>query len=222
MLKLTSFEKNPNIGVFARANESFAFLPLNAPEKFKSDVENCLEVEIIEMSINQSSLIGTLIFANDNAILLPKNALKSEIEELKKKIKNKINIEVVDSKFTALGNLILANNKGAVISNVFSEKEAKKIAEKLDVDFIRSNIAGFKVVGSIGIATDKGALVCGRVSEEEVEKIEDIIKVNVEFGSVNQGSGYVRAGIIANKKGALIGNLSTSPEITRIQDALEV
>ena len=46
--------------------------------------------------------------------------------------------------------------------------------------------------------------------------------MNVEFGSVNQGSGYVRAGILANKKGALIGNLSTSPEITRIQDALEV
>jgi len=221
MLRLTSFAKNPNIGVFGKATEELALIPKGSPKRFREEASECLDAEVIELSINESSLIGSMVAANSNGIVLPKIALESEIREFKK-IKNKINIGVLSSKYTAAGNLILANDKGAVASKVFSAKEVKEIEDTLGVETMHANIGKFKVVGTVCVATNKGALVHSTVKEDEIQRIEEVIKVRIELGSVNQGSGYIRAGLIANSKGALIGEKTTSPEIARIEDALEL
>lgn len=221
MLKLTSYAKNPNIGVFGRAAEELAFIPKGSPEKFKEEVRECLNVEPVELSINESGLIGSMAAANTGGIVFPKIALKREINELKRN-KSSINIGVLSSKYTALGNLIAANDKGAVASRVFSKKDVKEIEDVLGVEVLHANIGRFKIVGTICVPTNKGALIHSTIREEEIKRIEEVIKVRIELGSINQGSGYIRAGIIANSKGALIGEKSTSPEIARIEDALEL
>lgn len=221
MLKLTSYAKNPNIGVFGRATEELAFIPKGSPEKFKEEIYECLNVEPAEISVNESSLIGSLAAANTNGIIFPKVALKREISELRG-INSDINIGILSSKYTALGNLISANDKGAVASRVFSKKDAEEIGDILGVEVLHANIGRFKIAGTVCVATNKGALIHSAIKEEEIKKIEEVIKVRIELGSINQGSGYIRAGIIANSKGALIGEKSTSPEIARIEDALEL
>jgi len=51
-----------------------------------------------------------------------------------------------------------------------------------------------------------------------VASVLRVSKANV--GTVNRGNIFVRSGIVANSKGALVGYETTGPELLRIQSAL--
>jgi len=148
------------------------------------------------------------------------NSEKEKFLELKKLFG--MNLLILKSKFTAVGNLILCNGKGAIISKVFNKKEKKEIEDCLGVEAVFSSIAGIQTVGSCGIATNKGCLLHRDAKEEEIKIVEDVLKVKVDIGTANFGSPFVGSCIIANSKGALVGESTTGPEIVRIQEALEL
>ena len=131
-----------------------------------------------------------------------------------------MNVTVINTKFTALGNLVLCNDKGAVMSSVISKKEKKKIEDCLGVGGEYGSLASITTVGSCGIATNKGCLVHRDASEEEIKVVENILKVPVDIGTANFGSPFVGSCIIANSNGAVIGESTTGPEVTRIMEAL--
>ena len=64
----------------------------------------------------------------------------------------------METKKTAYGNLVLANDKGAVVDPRFKENEIKKISEALGVEAVPTEIAGLPYVGSLAVATNKGVL----------------------------------------------------------------
>jgi translation initiation factor 6 len=131
-----------------------------------------------------------------------------------------INVGIVNDKVNALGNLILANDNGGIVSPSLSKKGIKDIEDILDIDVEKRKISGFKTVGSVGVATNKGALIHPLVKEKELEWIESVLKVEADIGTVNRGTGFVRTGIVANSKGVLVGEETTGPEIMRIEDSL--
>lgn len=57
-------------------------------------------------------------------------------------------------------------------------------------------------------------------SDEEVGLIGDVLKVEVNRTTVNHGSRVVGAGIIANSKGAVIGDETTPIEMGKIEEGL--
>ena len=57
-------------------------------------------------------------------------------------------------------------------------------------------------------------------SEEEVLLIRDVLKVEALRTTVNHGCRSVGAGILANSKGAVVGDESTPIELGKIEDAL--
>jgi translation initiation factor 6 len=52
--------------------------------------------------------------------------------------------------------------------------------------------------------------------------MEDIFKVPVDVGTVNCGIPYVATGLVANSNGAVVGLLTTGPEMFIIGHALDV
>jgi len=120
---------------------------------------------------------------------------------------------------TALGNLILANDMGAIISPLL-RKHREKIAEFLEVKTEVSTVAGLKICGSAAIATNKGCLAHPQIKDDEKALIERILEVPVMIGTVNYGSPYVKSGIIANSSNFAVSEHSTGPEMGNIFEAL--
>lgn len=216
MIKLLSYNKNSNIGVVARANDSIAVLPKASPKSFSAEIAEALGVEVIQMSISGTFLLGAMVAMNNSGALVSQHATKEEIAQLKKKIR----VIVIKDKPTALGNVVMANDKGAIASEEFSRKSLKSMQDALDCEVVAKNLGGFKMAGSIGVATNKGAVLHPMLEESDLKFAEEVLKVSVDVGTVNRGIGFVRTGIIANTRGVVAGSETTGPEITRIQDSL--
>jgi translation initiation factor 6 len=217
MIKKTVFGRNPNIGVFCKANNRFILVPKNSPKIFFRDVKETFEEDVYKVNVSGTSLIGVMISLNDKGLILPKNIFEDELKEFKDL---DINVGVLNDKMTALGNLILANDNGGIVNPDFRKESIKMIEDVLDIEVETGLVGGFRALGSIGIATNKGALIHPMVSEDELEWIESILKVEVDVGTVNRGVGFVKTGLVANSRGAIMGSETTGPEIARLEDVL--
>ncbi|MEM3715257.1 MAG: translation initiation factor IF-6, partial [Nitrososphaeria archaeon] len=129
-------------------------------------------------------------------------------------------VEILPTKMTALGNIILANDYGA-LAHPKLESKSIEIAEKvLGVKITKKTIAGVPTVGIMGAVNNKGMIVNPNTSEEEIKLLKEIFGVPIERGTVNRGNGYVRLGIIANSHGVIVGNSTTGFELATIERAL--
>ncbi|MEM5766325.1 MAG: translation initiation factor IF-6 [Candidatus Aenigmatarchaeota archaeon] len=218
----TNFFGDHNLGLYGKACDNFCILGRILEEK-REKIEEVLKVKSVALSLSSTDFIGIFCAFNENGIIAPKiltDFEKKKLFELKEIFG--INLLILRSKFTAIGNLILCNGKGAVLSNLFSKKEKKGIEDCLGVEAIFSSIGGVKTVGSCGVATNNGCLLHRDASEEEIKKIEEILKVRADIGTANFGSPFVGACMIANSKGVLVGDSTTGPEIVRIQETLRL
>lgn len=211
------FHGDPNVGLYGLATDRYVIIPDN-----NIDVSN-LNVSVIFSTVSQTDLVGVFICGNSNGVIFPRIIRDRELENITsglKKIKKNINILKLDINETCLGNLILCNDNVAIISPAL-EKHAENIGKCLKVPVVTGNILGYDIVGSLCIATNKGFLLTMNGSEEEFEFLKKNLKVNGDIGSVNFGGTFTKSGILANSNGALIGKLTTGPEIARIEEALE-
>lgn len=213
---------SPNIGVYTLTTDSYTLIPVSFSKNKTKQIEDCLGVEIVETTIGGSVLVGVLASANSNGIVLPNYAYDEEMEAVKRRFD--VNVERIECRRTAFGNLILANDYGAIVDpNLMREaKTAKRIEDALGVEATQGTIAGLPYVGSLAVATNKGAVSHPMINEEELKLMEDVLKVPVDVGTVNLGVPYVASGLLANTKGAIVGHLTTGPEIFIIGQALNV
>ena len=215
---LISYKNDSNIGIFGCANNKIAFFPKDF-EKIE-EVEKILKVKVENIKIWNSNLIGLFVCMNNNGILLPKIVLKDEIEEIKSK-SNFLNIGILKTKHTALSNLIVCNDKAALISPLMEKSNLRIIKDVLNVEIEQRKIDDFNLVGSIIKVTNKGLLAYRDISEESFEFLKDFFKVkNASIGTVNFGSIFISSAIIANDNGILIGEKTSAYEIERILEAL--
>ena len=64
MMRRASYDGNPNIGVFAVANESLAFVAHDAVNEFVNNIEQALGVECIRVTVAASSVVGSIVAMN--------------------------------------------------------------------------------------------------------------------------------------------------------------
>ncbi|WP_017980971.1 translation initiation factor IF-6 [Methanocaldococcus villosus] len=217
------FSGIPTVGVLAFTNEFLTLLPIFLERKDILDVKEVLKTEILQINIGGSSLIGSLVAGNSYAILLPKIVKDDELEVLKSFLKNNdidINLGIIKSKNTALGNLILTNDNGALISPELADFK-KDIEDYLNVETEVGTIVDLPTVGSNGVLTNKGCLVHPLTEEDELNFLKELFKVEyIGKGTANKGTTSVGACVIANTKGAIVGGDTTGPELLIIEDAL--
>ncbi|MEM3213259.1 MAG: translation initiation factor 6, partial [Thermoplasmatales archaeon] len=77
-----------------------------------------------------------------------------------------------------------------------------------------------KTIGSSGLVTNKGIILPPNMSDEEIENIGKLFGVRGSVGTANFGSMYIGASVVSNSNGALIGEDSTTVEISNIEEAL--
>jgi translation initiation factor 6 len=209
-----------SIGVYSLANEKILIVPKMVPLKKAERMAEWLKVKLVHTSISGSVLAGALACANSNGILLPNSVRDEELAAIKSSFEG--NITVMETKKTAYGNIVLANDRGAVVDPRLKETEIKQITETLGVDAVAGEIAELPYVGSLAVATNKGVLAHPLLKDEEKKLLADVFKVPVDVGTVNCGVPYVGTGLIGNSRAALAGSMTTGPEMFIIGNALDV
>ena len=211
---------NPNVGAFSFANDSFALVPPDVPTKVEEVFAENLHVEVHRATVAGSVLLGILIAGNNHGLLLPNSATDEEVEALQRL--GDVNVERLQTKLTALGNLILANDHGALVYTSFDEKTLRRVESVLQVEARKGSISGSALVGSNGVATNLGVLVNPLAKERDLALLREVLKVQADVGTVNRGTPYVRTGMTANSKGAVVGDETTGPELARIIETLQI
>ena len=203
--------RGPNLGVYTSVNDNIVLVPMGFAEPKAKKLAQYLDVDYHYTSIANTRLIGALTVMNNRGILLPKTAFANEYDYLKRE--TDLEIGVLDSKYTALGNLICANDRGAVVSPWLSKDDCQTIKDILGVETIQKKIAGHNQVGSVMVANNTGASIHPETDEEDMKQFANILGVKVEHSSINNGIPYVSSGILANNNAIVVGSLTTGPEI---------
>lgn len=214
-IKRLDFSGSSNIGAFCIVTDNW-LLKSGSTEPTESALETIFELSPIKTTLGHSTLIGILAVGNSNGLLVPHIIFDEELEFLRKVLDLPVN--PLESKLTALGNLILANDHAALVSPEFSKEEFQVIRDTLGVEVEKRNLAGSPLVGSYCVATNLGLLAHTGVSEEELEELAGFFKVNVDIGTINCGVPYVSIGLLANSKVAVAGFETTGPELIRISE----
>ena len=208
---------NPYLGVFCSANENLAVVPITSDSEFMESVKSSLDVEaVIKMSVDGSSTVGSLMRFNSNGAIASEFISNAEV----KKLEGHLEVTKISQKFNAMGNNVLANDKGALVHPSFSPETVEEISRALGVPVERGTIAGYKTVGSSAVITNKGAIVHPHTSTYEMEVFEKVLGIKPQICTANYGTGQVGACMIANSKGAVVGETSTPIELGRIEEGL--
>jgi translation initiation factor 6 len=209
--------RGPNLGVYITVNDKIGLVPMGFAKTKADKLAEYLDIEIFSTAIANTRLIGALSIMNNKGILLPTTAYQNEYDFLKEA--TDLEVGVLDTKFNALGNVVCANDKGAVVSPWLSKQDCQTISDVLGVETIQKKIAGFNQVGSVMIANDSGAAIHPEANEEDMKTFANLLGVKVEQSSINNGIPYVASGILANNHSLVVGSLTTGPEIMMLTRA---
>lgn len=207
---------SPNIGVYCFANEKIAIVPPGLNHRKIAHFAETLGVEVCSTTIASSTLVGALVTGNSNAILVPHTIQDYEL----KRIQEFAKVVVVDSRWTALGNVILTNDNGAVVHPGASSHVVRAVHDELKVKSTFGNLGMLPFVGALGVATNKGAMLSPNTSQEELGVVKSALNVETDLSSTNGGVPFVKSGILANSKGAVVGPLTRGAELMQISRTL--
>jgi len=217
MFLRVDFHENPNVGVYCRATDSIAFLRKGLSKKIKQGLSETLSVDLVELSIADTSIIGSLLVANSQGIVATDLVDKPNISMLEEW---GFTVCVVSDVINAAGNDLLVNDHGGLVHPDLDDEMISEMESVLQVPLKKGTIAGLKTVGMAAVATNKGVLCHPQTSEEEKQMLSEVFGVPVMIGTINHGVPLIGSGLIANKFGFVVGTQTTGIEMGRIEEAL--
>ena len=219
-LHLVDIYRSPNIGIFLKTNDKLLLAPRGLAPSKGEKLKEALGVSICYTSVAGSRLLGPLVAMNNNGILVSRLAEDVEMREIA--AATGMAIGRFDSKYTAVGNLIAANDRFALVSALLDSGSLHQVRDVLGTEVERMAIHEYTQVGALVVATNSGAATYPRLDEGEVSHIASLLGVEAYPTSVNGGVPYVSSGLVANSKNAIAGNQTTGPELVFITRALKV
>jgi translation initiation factor 6 len=185
-------------------------------KKVKQKIIDALDISIVELNIADASIIGSLLTINSKGAVITDFVDEDSLNIIKKQ---GFKVCIISDKLNAAGNDILVNDNGALVHPDMKDKTLNMIKEVFDVPVFKGTIASLKTVGMAAVVTNKGLLCHPKVTDDEKNKLQEIFNVNIMIGTVNHGVPLIGSGLVANSKGAIIGNLTTGIEMGRIEEA---
>jgi translation initiation factor 6 len=208
----TSFNGDQNLGLYGLATDKYALVGVPGVAK---KIRATLGVPVYFLPILNTNLAGIFVAGNSHGIIISKHLRDyGDVHRLKQHFDS---ILVLKTKYTALGNLVLMNDNGAIISPLLKKNKAE-IRRETGINCEISTIAKQRMTGSLGLATNKGCLLHPKARKHEQRIIEDILGVSSDIGTVNFGSPYPRSGMLANSSGVVVSERTSGPELGRIAE----
>jgi len=217
MLRVSNYNGVEFIGVYAVANEDMALLPMDSDDRFQEDISTALAVKSSRGTIASTNLIGSLVAMNSYGAAVTYFATDEEI-----KVFSNISVSRLEDRLNACGNNILVNDNGCLVNPELNDRTVHALEKLFDVEVLRGTIADQNTVGSVCKVTNKGLICHPSASEADLAMLKDVFKVTPRITTLNYGSPYVGASIVANSKGGVVGSKSTPIEQGRVEEALDI
>ncbi len=209
-----------NPGIYLKVAGGICLAPEAIADRAAEMIGTELGLDVVRASVYQSRLLGIFVAGNSRAILLPHLVSDRELRKLRDEVDAEL--VVVKSKITALGNTVLANDYGALVSPTFEESAVDAMERALGVRVRRGLLAGIPVVGSVAVVNNGGGVASPSASEEEIEAAQEVLDVEFGTGTVNDGLPYVKIGAVASDSGLIVGYESTPLEIDNLSSFLGI
>src|SRR3989338_1958402 len=205
-----NFNGDINLGMYGFATDKYCLTGFDDKK-----IRQTLDVPVFNCTILNMSLIGIFVTGNSHGIIISDVVDDYDSKRLKQQFEN---ILVLRTKYTALGNLVLMNDNGIIISPLL-RKHRKDISDFFGIPCEATAVSNQKVVGTLALTTNKGCLTHPKIRKKERETIERVLGVKSDIGTVNFGSPYPGAGVIANSNGFIASVQTSGPELGRITEA---
>lgn len=209
---------SPYLGVYLRVGDGFAIVPDDTPRSVERDVARLLDVHIVRSSVLDCQVVGALLAANSNGLVVG-----GEVDPRERRaLESVAPLTVVTHRQNAMGNNILVNDSGALVHPEFSDDAVERLSRALGVPAERGTIAGLGTVGMAGVATNRGVIVHPRATEKEATHLGELLRVPVHRSTANFGVPIVGACVVANSRGLLVGRPTTPVEVVHLQEGLQI
>ena len=220
-LYLVDLYRSPNIGIFLRTNDKSVLIPKGVAATKSKKIAEDLGVAPCFVSVEGTRLLGPLITMNNKGVLVSRLIEDYEVKDISRQ--TGLAIERLKSKYTAVGNLVSANDNGAIVSPILEPAAVAQVKDVLGVsEAHRMTLKDYTQVGALVVATNRGAAVYPKLSEQEVNEIGSVLGVEPYPTSINGGVPFLSSGLVANSNNAIAGNLTTGPELVFLTKALRV
>ncbi len=221
MLRLKIFGSS-NIGLYIAASNRFFLYHSHVPQKKVLEISRELDVEGIPIPLVDTAITTPFLICNSNGIVIPNLFEEHAYQELKERVDELgISLALVDHKYNALGNTVVANDRGAVVSPVIPLNIKRLLSDVLDVEVSTSTIGRFSYTGSLISVNNKVGVVAPVIRDDEKSLIEDVLKVKLYEGTVNGGVEFIKLGLVVNDYGVVVGEDSQGPELMNISTVFE-
>lgn len=217
MLSKLDFAGNPYLGVFCAANNSVLVASPHVPAKALRTAEKSLKVSYVQTTLGGSTVVGSLIAMNSQGALVTRFALSDEVVRLRE-----VEVYRLEHRLNAVGNNVLVNDRGGLCHPDYGRDVIREMEDVFGVPVERGTLGGMKTVGSAAVVNNKGAICHPHSGEEELQLVEDVMKVVPMIATANYGTPQLGACVVANDRGALIGNSTTPIEVGRIEEGLHL
>ncbi|MCF7871570.1 translation initiation factor IF-6 [Candidatus Woesearchaeota archaeon] len=217
--KIIDFQNNSNIGLYAYVNDNIMLVGKDIPEEYDEELKNIFQVPICKTTIAGASFINVFIIGDGKKIMVPSIIFEEELQELKNM---NLQVEVLETKQTCLGNNIIIAKEKILVNNDFTEPQIKKIESFFEKPVIKLKNLNLKAIGSlvaINHAKQK-AIIGNDITDEQYDLMKNLIGYELTPSSINMGSPYLKSGILVNVNGLAVGKASGGPEVANAEEAL--
>lgn len=206
---------SPFIGIFCAASDSICLVPPVFSKKDEKEFSETLNVKVLRTTLANSSLLGVIGLIFEEKIIVPETVEKQEIRFLKEN-----GLEVKQLKGTsALGNLVAFNKHGGIAGHELSKKNVSEIQEFFGIKIAHKDVAGSSLCGACIEANSNGFIISPKARPDEIESLEKIFGATGVPTTANYGDRFVGNDVVSNNSGAIIGSITTTHEIARIDEA---
>lgn len=224
MAMRVQFENNNEVGVFSKLTNSYCLVAIGAAENFYSVFESELAetVPVIHASIAECRIIGRLTVGNRHGLLVPSTTTDQELQHLRNSLPEAVNIQRVEERLSALGNVIACNDYVALVHPDLDRDTEEILADVLKVEVFRQTLADNVLVGSYCALSNQGGLVHPKTTIQDQDELSSLLQVPLVAGTVNRGSDVIGAGMVVNDWCALCGLDTTSTELSVIESVFKL
>jgi len=219
MATRAQFGNSCEVGVFSKLTNGYCLVAKGGSQNFYSVFEAELsdKIPVIQTSIQEVRIIGRLCAGNSKGLLVPDGTTDTELQHLRNSLPDKVKIQRIEEKLSALGNCILCNDHVALCHPDIDKDTEEIIADVLDVEVFRQSIAGQSLVGSYASISNAGGLVHPLTTKDEQKELSSLLQIPITTGTINRGSSVIGSGLCVNDWCAFCGSDTTATEIGVIE-----
>ncbi|QGN07415.1 translation initiation factor IF-6 [Halorhabdus sp. CBA1104] len=214
-----AFAGSTYVGVYASATDEYLLIRPDADDELTTAFGEELTVPVVETTIGGAGTVGALATGNENGLLVTSRITDRERDRLTETIDAPV-VEL-PGRINAAGNVVLANDNGAVVHPDLPRDAIQAVKDALDVPVERDDLGGVQTIGTAAVATNRGVLAHPQATDGELDRLEEVLDVPADVGTINYGGPLVGSGLVANANGYVVGQDTTGPELGRIESALD-